>query len=471
MPPTLLSPTNKPANRPGWITYACYAAAAAVLCFYGYVLFFHLGSRPFIDWDESIYAEVSKEALVNHQPFDFTIYGAHWFEKPPLALWTTELGFKMFGINEFGGRFFTAVFALATIILSYFFVKKLTNSRLAGFLTLGCYAICFHFFLQSFFLDLDIPVGFFILLTLYAFLLALEKPKFYYLFFTALALGVLTKSVIGLIPLPIALAYLLAAKKIRALHNKHFYWGLVLGALIVLPWHVRESIKFGAGFWQIYLFYHVLARFAAPLENNGGPFNYYFVIFLQNPLFLLFSAVATVYFIFKSIKNPAYFLLLFASVFIFLLFSLAQTKGSGYIVVIYPYLLAMMGITLADLFRLAPNYWLSFVGIGLLLIIFSGLAWQEDQFKILRLDNDPLYAENRDIAYFVQNHYPGKPLYVYSDVEGNLAFDYYLGKATSAIPANLPPPPANYWQTARYRVFHELNRSVYNFKDYLYIAP
>lgn len=457
-------------TTPAWAKYLGAITAVFLLGFYGFFLFYHLGSRPFIDWDESIYAQVSKEALLNHQPFDFTLYGNHWFEKPPLMLWLTEAGFKVFGINEFGGRFFAALLAFTTIILTCLLAKKLSNSNLAALLTLACFGICYHFFFHGYFLEFDVPVGFFILLSLYAFLQALEKPKYFYLFFASVGLGLLTKNVIGLIPLPIVFTYLLAAGKFKLLNNRHFYYGLILCALVVLPWHIRESVKFGRGFWQVYLLYHVLDRYAQPLENNGGPLNFYITIFWQNPVFLWLCVASGIYFLIKSFKNLGYFFLLFSSLFIFFLFSLAQTKGIGYITVLYPYLLCMFGITLADLFHKAPNLWLKILPIGLLILIFSGLAWQEEWYKILRLEKDPIYLENKDIANFLLNNYPAKPVYAYSYAEANLAFDYYMGRPIPGLPAD-KILPASINQTPKYRIFHRQNRSVYNLPDYLYIAP
>ena len=62
-----------------------------------------LGHKPLTNWDEGIYAEISREMLSlgvivphwNYQP---------WFEKPPLMLWITALFFKLFGIHEFWAR-------------------------------------------------------------------------------------------------------------------------------------------------------------------------------------------------------------------------------------------------------------------------------------------------------------------------------------------------------------------------------
>src|ERR1700744_1340202 len=67
------------------------------------VLLALLGHKPLTNWDEGIYAEISREMLSlgvlvphwNYQP---------WFEKPPLMFWITAAFFKIFGVSDFWAR-------------------------------------------------------------------------------------------------------------------------------------------------------------------------------------------------------------------------------------------------------------------------------------------------------------------------------------------------------------------------------
>ncbi len=450
------------------------AAFLALLVLYGYYLFYHLGQRAYIDWDESIYAQVSKEALQNNDYFSFTFFGNNWFEKPPLMIWLTAVGFKIFGINELGGRFFVAVFAFLTIVLTTLVVKKLTKSTLASFLTLLSFSVCSHFFIESYFLEFNIVVGFFILLSIYAFVESWEKPKYLYLFFLSIALGVLAKSVVGLIPLLIIFFYSLLLRNFSYLKNKHFWYGALLSFLVIAPWHILETLKFGKTFWDTYFFYHVFDRFSKPLENNGAPFNYYFSVFTQNEVFAVLSLISAAYLVVKSWKEKHYLLLLIGSIIIFLFFSLAQTKGTGYIVVIYPFVLAMWGITLVDLLAKSPYKLLTQAFIVIVSFVFLALGLQQQSYKIFRLEEDPNYEVNKTMAEFIKTNYPGKPVFGGSWAEANLAFSYYMGRAIQTLPAKLPPgmdPPPQGSMLAQYRVYHQTRRSVYNLPNYLLIAP
>jgi len=58
------------------------------------------------------------------------MFNGHVFpEKPPLMFWTMMAGFQLFGVSELGARFFSAVFGVATVLLTYHLGRKLFNDR------------------------------------------------------------------------------------------------------------------------------------------------------------------------------------------------------------------------------------------------------------------------------------------------------------------------------------------------------
>ena len=72
-----------------------------------------------------------------HQRGDLVV---PWFngrmfpEKPPLMFWTMIAGFELFGVNELGARFFSAVLGVATALLAFQLGRLLFNVRV-GFWT------------------------------------------------------------------------------------------------------------------------------------------------------------------------------------------------------------------------------------------------------------------------------------------------------------------------------------------------
>src|ERR1700758_3594789 len=83
-----------------------------------------LGHKVLADWDEGIYAEVSREFfgrgwLVPHWHF------RPWFEKPPLALWITAVFFRLVGVSEFWARFGSALASIGIVAFVHVLALRL----------------------------------------------------------------------------------------------------------------------------------------------------------------------------------------------------------------------------------------------------------------------------------------------------------------------------------------------------------
>ena len=93
------------------------------------LLTFNLGSWGITETSESRYAEISREMLVNNDYVHPKLLGIHHYHKPPITYQITTLGYKIFGVNEFGARFFLQIAILIQLILVYnitllFYKKK-----------------------------------------------------------------------------------------------------------------------------------------------------------------------------------------------------------------------------------------------------------------------------------------------------------------------------------------------------------
>lgn len=74
------------------------------------------GWRPLWDPDEGRYAEVAREMYVSGDWLTPTLEGAPHLTKPPLTYWLTTLGYHVFGVNEWGARFFVGLAFFLTIL-------------------------------------------------------------------------------------------------------------------------------------------------------------------------------------------------------------------------------------------------------------------------------------------------------------------------------------------------------------------
>src|SRR5262249_24234333 len=95
-----------------------FLVVLAAVC---YLLFFHgLQHIGFVGPDEPRYAAVAREMYLTHDYITPRLHGAPWFEKPVLLYWGAALGYALFGVNELGARFPSAMGATLCIFLTYF---------------------------------------------------------------------------------------------------------------------------------------------------------------------------------------------------------------------------------------------------------------------------------------------------------------------------------------------------------------
>ena len=132
----------KPTLRP-YVDHIIIAISALA----SYVFFFHdLGRVGLIGPDEPRYAAIAREMLLTGDYITPRLYGTPWFEKPALMYWIAAVGYKIFGLNEAGARFPSAVGATLCVFLVYWCGRRIWN-RASGFIaglilatSIGCFA-------------------------------------------------------------------------------------------------------------------------------------------------------------------------------------------------------------------------------------------------------------------------------------------------------------------------------------------
>ncbi len=165
----------------------------------------------------------------------YTVY----LEKPPLVSWVTAISFKIFGENDFSARLFSAICAWGCILLVYFigrhFRDEKTGLYAAAILTISG----FHFFLGRINI-LDMPLTFFICLSIWLGYLALirENSKYlFYLFYLVCALTFLTKGLIGVVfPFAILFIWLVSTGEWRKIRLFFSPVGILIFLIVACPW-------------------------------------------------------------------------------------------------------------------------------------------------------------------------------------------------------------------------------------------
>ena len=90
------------------------------LLFYGCLLLIPIWQLSLIESTEARYGEIAREMLASGNFLEPTFNGIFHFHKPPVPYWCMAAGMAIFGVNDFGVRFFGIV---AAVISLYFLFR------------------------------------------------------------------------------------------------------------------------------------------------------------------------------------------------------------------------------------------------------------------------------------------------------------------------------------------------------------
>lgn len=323
-----------------------------------------------LDWDEAIYAQVSKEMVQTGDWLTLHYGNIPWFHKPPLYIWITAFFFQSFEVSEFWARAASALAGTVLILLTYFIGERIYN-RSTGFIAAIVLLTSYDYARYSRSAMMDIMLTLFIFLGVYAYLrLQGGNRKWWYVIWVSFALSFMVKSFASLL-VPAAIALVIGFdNRIRdAIQSKQLWLGSILALVIVIPWHVLAYSKFGIEFIDEYFLYHIVERSLTTLESNSGNAFFYldkmqsgfFPWFYLAPAALGLSLIE----IFKGQSRSR--LLLLLSLLTLFTFTLAKTKLPWYIIPAYPALALLVAATILQAAR-EHNRWL------LLSLVAGGLA-------------------------------------------------------------------------------------------------
>jgi 4-amino-4-deoxy-L-arabinose transferase-like glycosyltransferase len=306
----------------------------AALC---YVLFFHgLGGIGLIGPDEPRYSAIAREMLATGDYITPRLYGNPWFEKPPLMYWFAALGFKIFGVNEFGARFPSALGATLSVFAVFWCGRRLWD-RILGFLAAVILASSIGFFAFARAASMDMPLTACLTLAMVFFLLAIQDQsphRHYWLygFYAAIGLGILAKGPVALLLPALSLC------GFNVLRGKWKEWrisrpGLLwITVAVAAPWYALCGYVNGWPFIQEFFINQNFARFTSTIHGHERPIYFYFpaLLLLTFPwTFVLISAIR------RRFGKAEQFLAWWAIV-PFVFFSLSGSKLPGYILPMVP---------------------------------------------------------------------------------------------------------------------------------------
>lgn len=259
-----------------------------------FISFLRLGAVTFFDYDEAVFAEATKEMVQSGNWITPSYNGEKRYDKPILFYWFMAAGYKVFGINEFGARFPSAVASLLLALAIFFFVGHFKNGENAFYAAISL-ILSIYFLIYSHAAVTDMTLTLFITLSLFSFYLSLApdgdkesrlKGNLYiYGFYLFSALAFLTKGLIGIVfPFSIVVIYVLATEGARGLKKVFNPKGIIIFLVIAAPWYLAQLKINGQEFIQQFFIRHHFTRYTDVISGHQGPV-YYFIPVLLIGLF------------------------------------------------------------------------------------------------------------------------------------------------------------------------------------------
>ncbi|MDW7693375.1 glycosyltransferase family 39 protein [Flammeovirgaceae bacterium SG7u.111] len=308
----------------------------------------NIGGYSIYVLDEAKNSECAREMLESGNLIVPTFNYELRTDKPPLHYYFMMLGYKIFGVNEFAPRFFSTICGILTVLATYFFTRKYLCEDVAFYSALTLLSslqliIQFHLAVP------DPYLIFFITLALHSFFAGYSsgKVKYYYLFYTSLALATLAKGPVALaLPGLIILFFIIFKKDFtwKKIMSFRPFSGALLYLLIALPWYVAVTIATNWAWTEGFFLKHNISRFSAEMEGHGGPFFMPFVFVITGLLPFsqyIFQALGRAWNKRKS-NDLILFSLIVLSIFV-VFFGISRTKLPSYPAPCFPFAAILIG--------------------------------------------------------------------------------------------------------------------------------
>ncbi|MCL1821881.1 MAG: glycosyltransferase family 39 protein, partial [Prolixibacteraceae bacterium] len=290
--------------------------------------------------------EIMETSRLDYPTFNYQLRG----DKPPLHYLFMILSYRIFGVNAWTARLFSAVFGALTILLIFLAVSKFAD-RKSAFMAALCLAASIYFQIQH---HLAVPDPYLLFFTTWSILLffsALETGKLSdtLLLYVALALGTLSKGPIALaIPGLSFVIYLIVTRRfnLKTIMSLKPLLGLLIFLALTLPWYVAVHVATNGEWTRMFFLKHNLSRFGREMEGHGGTF-------LLTWLYIILGMFPFSFFLVQSVKHymatqkRLVLLSLIVSVVVTVVFSFSQTRLPNYTILLYPFFAVIIGDYLA----------------------------------------------------------------------------------------------------------------------------
>lgn len=312
--------------------------------------------------DSSAYATISRSILRTN---DWIVphyehcreYSDCWLH-PPLFYWMTAASFKIFGVNEFGAKFVSALLGVFTILLVYLIGYRVSHSCKIAFLS------AFVLLTTQPFLDLarkcqlDVPLAFFFTLSIFFFILAVQKSDIFFIpSGVSTGFALLTKGLPAVSILGIVFLFFILNKDFKFFISPKFYFFLLFIMLTLCIWIIP---LIHAGEFKNFLNNYFANQIWRNISGSGGLNGLSFMERIQDYFWYILELakkywpwfpflVLSLCFGFKKLKDNKMLLIIMLWILIVVLgFSLGETKYFRYLTPVFPGSAILIGVTFSE---------------------------------------------------------------------------------------------------------------------------
>ncbi len=252
-----------------------------------------LSVMPQMEPDEARYSLIASSMNQSGNYVTPHIKHTIYLEKPPLVSWMTAISFKILGENDFSARLFAALCGWGCILLAYFMGRCFRNEK-TGLYAAGLLTISLFPFILARINILDMPLTFFVCISIWFGYLALQKQdKKYllYLFYFTCALAFLTKGIIGVVfPFGILVIWLIWAGQWRQMWKLFSPVGIIIFLLAVCPWLILAQKENPDFLWFFFVREHFL-RYTTKMHGKTEPVYFYVPVIIGGLIPWLFYLI------------------------------------------------------------------------------------------------------------------------------------------------------------------------------------
>lgn len=287
--------------------------------------------------DDAFYARKGVEMARAGRFFTVTWAETPTFQNPPLQIWLIGQSHRLLGEGDAAARFPALVMAIFTLLTTYRIGQRLIG-RDAALMGVALLLMTPLFVENARGCMMEMPQVFWVSLAMLIAVEGRDRTNLLLLIAAPIAAGILTKSVLGMLPL-LVLGALSVSQDYRKLwRNPQLWVGMAVGVALGSSWTVHQGLTFGAEAVRAHYLDEVGVRATDEFSLASLLFEYVRILLTDFHLVVIPGAVG-IGLMWRSAHRalyPAHALLLAWAVVPLLVFNLSSARSARYVFPVLP---------------------------------------------------------------------------------------------------------------------------------------